>query len=273
MQKKGSIGVFDSGLGGLTVIKELLTRLPGEQFVYLGDTARVPYGTKSKEAVLKFSLQDADFLNTFNLKALIIACNTASSYAYEILQKKYSFPVLNVIEPAVHDAVKQTKTGIIGVIGTYATIRSRAYEKEIACLDKNIKVFSCACPLFVPLVEEGWNNHKITVEIAKEYLNYFKDKHIDTLILGCTHYPLLKPLLAKIMGNSVTLIDTAISVVNQLNNLLEKYEAFSFINKPDNKYFVTDVTQNLVEVSRGFLGVDDIAWEKIDLDSFLMAHG
>ncbi len=191
MEKEKPIGVFDSGIGGLTVVKRIANTLPEEDIVYFGDTARVPYGSKSNSTVIEYSIQDARFLMNKNVKVIVAACNTASSIAIEQLRKNFDVPVIGMIEPGAQLAVKETKNKKIGVIGTRATISNKAYSKEIKRLDPQILVFEKACPLFVPLAEEGWIDHKATYEIAEEYLAELRDLKIDTLVLGCTHYPLL----------------------------------------------------------------------------------
>lgn len=217
---KRPIGVFDSGIGGLTVVKELMSCLPKEDIIYFGDTARVPYGTKSPNTVIKFSVEDALFLLRFKVKMIVIACNTSSSYGLPELKKNFKVPIIGVIKPGAEEAVRVTSTGRVGVIGTAATIRSAAYERAIKEIDPAIRVFSRPCPLFVSLVEEGWLNDGITREIAVRYLRPLKEKKIDTLILGCTHYPLLKEVIGAQMGKGVTLIDSAKQVARHVQEVL-----------------------------------------------------
>jgi len=193
-----AIGVFDSGLGGLTVVKEMMRQLPGEDIIYYGDTARVPYGTKSKESIVKFSKENTEILLKHKVKMIVVACNSSSSYALATLRRKYSVPIIGVIEPGSKKAVSVTKSNRVGVIATSATIHSGQYAATINRYDAKIKVFNQACPLFVPMIEEGWLKKQVTVDIAKEYLTKLKKLHIDTLILGCTHYPLLKPVIKKV---------------------------------------------------------------------------
>ncbi len=258
------IGVFDSGLGGLTFIKEIREQLPKENVVYLGDTARVPYGTKSRSSVNKFSIENAEFLMQFDIKSLIIACSTASSFAYDMLRLKYDFPVIGVIDPGAEGAVKSTKKGRIGVVGTRATINSGAFENAIKAIDKKIEVFSCPCPLFVPLAEEGWVEHPVTYDIAKRYLSFFEDKDIDVLVLGCTHYPLLRDVIEKVMGEEIFLVDTSVAVVKKMLEILKLYRMEnSGESKREEKLYVTDYTQNFLEISRNFLGDDSIKWESV----------
>ncbi|MEW6040226.1 MAG: glutamate racemase [Elusimicrobiota bacterium] len=223
-QERGlPIGIFDSGLGGLTVVREVLGQLPDESIIYFGDTARVPYGTKSADVVKKYSLQIMNFLLKKKVKMIVIACNTASSYAAEILKKKSCVSVIEMIEPGARAALRSTACGRIGVIGTEGTIKSKSYERMIKSYNPDIKVFSKACPLFVPLVEEGWidgTHTKIVKKIAQEYLLPLKKKNIDVLILGCTHYPLLKDVISSVMGKRVTIVDSAQSAAYEIKTTL-----------------------------------------------------
>jgi glutamate racemase len=203
------VGVFDSGIGGLTVAKEIIRQLPDESLVYFGDTARVPYGPKSPETVRRYSREVAAFLCAQGVKGIVVACNTATAHALDALRTEFDVPVVGVIEPGARAAVSATRRGRIGVIGTAGTIRSGAYERAIRRLDPSASVVSTACPLFVPLVEEGWTDHPATRLIAAEYLAPIAAADVDTLVLGCTHYPLLKTLIAETLGPSVTLIDSA----------------------------------------------------------------
>jgi len=249
------IGIFDSGVGGLTVVKEIFRTLPFEEIVYLGDTARLPYGTKSPETIRHFSLENVEFLMRFKVKMIIVACNTASSTSLDILRDKYKIPIIGVIKPGVVKATTITRNNRIGVIGTYATIKSRAYEKEIIALSKDILVFSQACPMFVPLVEEGWVNGDITLRIAKKYLSKLISKHIDTLILGCTHYPLLRPVISKIIGQDVKIVDSASSVAEEAHNILTALGALRKSSKtPNHRFFATDAVENFVKIGERFLG-------------------
>ncbi|MBU0650496.1 glutamate racemase [bacterium] len=264
------IGIFDSGLGGLTVVKEVIKHLPNENLVYLGDTARVPYGTKSQKSVVNFSLQDAEFLMQYDIKCLVIACNTASSCAYQVLKDKYHVEVLNVIEPGAITAVNATRKGKIGMIGTRATVSSKSYDNYIHLLDKDIEVYSKACPLLVPLVEEGWIDKKQTQSILKEYLSYFDDKDIDVLILGCTHYPMLKEVIRNIMGKDVTLVDSAEAVAKNLEYILKMNNLINFKDtKGKRQYFVTDYTESFLSVSRLFLKDNTIKLKTVDLEYIL----
>jgi glutamate racemase len=202
------IGVFDSGIGGLTVVRALLRELPGRDIVYFGDTARVPYGSKSDAAVTRLTLECAHFLSRFDVGLIVVACNTASSVALPAVARAVDVPVVGVVESGVRAALAATRNGSIGVIGTAATIRSQGYERRLRERNPKLNIVSAACPLFVPLVEEGWIEHDVTRQVAREYLAPLLKAGIDTLILGCTHYPLLKDMLAGVAGPGVTLIDT-----------------------------------------------------------------
>lgn len=248
-----SIGVFDSGVGGLTVVRELKKQLPVESIVYLGDTARVPYGIKSKEAIIRFTTEGLLFLLDKRVKLVIIACNTSSSLALAVLKKRFKVPILGVIQPGVKEAVKATRNKRIGVIGTKATIKSSIYETEIKKLNPKIQIYSYPCPLFVPLAEEGWVDGKITLEIAKKYLEPLKERDVDTLILGCTHYPLLKAIIRKIM-KEITLIDSARQVAKETKDLLLKEGLLNLKKKSEDIFYVTDEPENFSKLTKLFLG-------------------
>ena len=217
------IGVFDSGVGGLTVLKQLSLRMPHERLIYLGDTARVPYGTKSKETVLKYSMRNASFLLEKGVKCLVVACNTASSLALEDLRRHLEMPVIGVIRPGAKKAASTTRARRVGVIGTLATVRSRAYEEAIEGYGKDIEVTSVPCPLFVALAEEGWVEDEVTYQVAERYLGSLKGKGIDVLVLGCTHYPLLKPVLSEVMGKGVALVDSAEEAADEVAGSLREH--------------------------------------------------
>jgi glutamate racemase len=216
------IGVFDSGIGGLTVLRELLARLPGESFVYFGDTARVPYGTKSAETVRRFSRENIHFLLERNVKMVVVACNTASSHALPMLDEEFDVPIIGVIEPGVRAAVAASKSHRIGVIGTAATVRSNAYPAKIKERLPEAVVISQACPLFVPLVEEGWIDSPLTRMVAEEYLKVYAGTGIDTLVLGCTHYPLLKRVIGDVVGKDVVLVDSAVETAREVERVLRE---------------------------------------------------
>ena len=236
---KRPIGIFDSGVGGLTVTKEVINVLPKEDIVYFGDTARVPYGSKSKELVYKFSCEIINFLKQQNVKAIIIACNTVSSNCYEDLKSKFDIPIIEVLNPGVASAVKVTKNKKIGIIGTEATIRSNQYEKKIKDKLKDAKVYSKACPLFVPLAEEGLLEDKITIDVASMYLEELKKYNIDSLILGCTHYPLLKNTIKKVIGEDVTIVDPAFETAIQMKKFLQE-KGIENKEGGNHKFYVSD---------------------------------
>ena len=216
------IGIFDSGVGGLTVAREIMRQIPNERLVYFGDTARVPYGNKSKETITKYSKQIIRFLKTQNVKAIVVACNTASAYALDEIEKELEIPIIGVVKPGAKVAAEATRNKKVGVIATAGTIQSRIYAEYIEGIDKDIRVIGKACPLFVPLVEEGLLEDPVTDEIATRYLNELKDLDIDTLILGCTHYPLIRSTLGRIMGERVTLVNPAYETAVELRALLER---------------------------------------------------
>ncbi|MBI4597778.1 MAG: glutamate racemase [Candidatus Omnitrophica bacterium] len=255
---KGSrqpIGVFDSGIGGLTVVKALMEELPSESIVYFGDTARVPYGTKSKTTIVKFSLENVEFLLRFGVKCIVIACNTSSSWALPTLRKYFKVPIIGVIRPGALAAVRASRTKRIGVIGTNATVHSGAYETAIHRLDPAVKVFSQSCPLFVPLVEEGWLNGLISRHIAEEYLAPLKRRRIDTLILGCTHYPLLASTIQQALGSQVTLVDSARQTAAEVRGVLSGAETLRDQQGAARyRFFVTDEPAHFSRIGHRFLG-------------------
>ena len=261
------IGIFDSGIGGLTVVRQVHRALPGEDIVYLGDTARVPYGTKSPGTVVRFACEDTAFLLRQNVKAVIVACNTASAWALPALEKRFQVPIFGVIEPGVGAALEATRNGRIGVIATAATVRSEAYSRGVLARCATARVFARACPLLVPLVEEGWTNHRVTREILGGYLAPFRRHRIDTLILGCTHYPLLKPAIRATLGPGVALIDSAASCarfvrerLGELGLLCPARRRAGFIQP-----FVTDEPDRFGELAKRFLGVPCEPARKVDL--------
>jgi len=255
MSNTQPIGVFDSGIGGLTVVRALMRHLPFENLVYFGDTARVPYGPKSAQVVREYAVQDTEELLKHNVKFIIIACNTVSAVALDVVQKRAKVPVLGVILPGAEAAVLATKKNRLGVIGTVGTIASNAYTNAIRQLNPGIQVFAKACPLFVPLAEEGWTSHPATELVAKDYLFPLTLEKIDTLILGCTHYPLLKETIDTVLHRSVTLIDsgeaTAIAAVRILAEQRLHNESTM---KPNVQFFVSDIPHKFTEVGERFLG-------------------
>jgi glutamate racemase len=253
--KDRPIGIFDSGIGGLTVLKEMIRITPGEETIYLGDTARVPYGMRSPETVIRYSFENTRFLVSKEIKLMVVACNTASSVGLDAIKKKVSIPVIGVIEPGAKAAVKTTQNKKIGVIGTHATIKSSAYTRAIHALDRSIEVFGLACPLFVPLVEEGWTEGTITTLVAEKYLDGLKNKGIDTVVLGCTHYPLLKKVIAEVMGKGVRLIDSAVETACEIKATLETLGlGRERKGVSSREFFVTDSPERFLKVSEKFLG-------------------
>ncbi len=250
------IGVFDSGIGGLTVVKEIVRQLPNEHIIYLGDTARVPYGPRSKEVVTQFAKELAAFLLKRDVKALVVACNTISSFALPEIKALTTIPVLGVIKPAAIEAVNKSKNKKIGIIGTSGTINSKAYEMEIKKLDPEVEVVSVACPLFVPLAEEGLHVHRSTKLIAQDYLKDIIENKVDTLILGCTHYPLLLDSIKSVLGPQVVLIDSAMPTTQKLIKLLEDKDLLAQENNSKLEFYVTDAPERVTQVASRFFGED-----------------
>jgi glutamate racemase len=269
MSKKSEcpIGIFDSGVGGLTVMREIVKRLPREKIMYFGDTAHVPYGSKSKETIQTFSLDIARFLMTHHIKMLVVACNTASSFALSMLQKTVPIPVVGVIDPGVEAALSHTKTNRVGVIGTSGTIHSQAYQKRLYALRPRIKVFSAACPLFVPLVEEAWMHTKTAHDIADVYLKDLKKKKIDTLILGCTHYPLLKKTISMVMGDTVCVVDSAYETAKKVEIILQSAGMLAqSSSKKSWHFFVSDDPLKFRNNGKAFFRNDIGAVKKVHFD-------
>lgn len=250
-----AIGIFDSGVGGLTVLRELSKTLPQEDTIYFGDTARVPYGTKSPDTVIRYSQEIAAFLIKRDIKLLVVACNTASAVALPTLRRILPIPVVGVIEPGAKRAVEATRSGVVGVIGTSGTIRSSAYSRAIKKLNSDISVLARPCPLFVPLAEEGWTDNNVARMTAQLYLKELREANVDTLVLGCTHYPLLKKIIADVMGPEVILVDSAeetartVATILQENNLLRPPA-----ENGNHHYYVTDVPAGFIRVGNRFLG-------------------
>ena len=248
------IGVFDSGVGGLTVVSQMQRILPEEDIVYFGDTARVPYGTKSKETVTKFSVENVEFLMEKNVKLVVVACNTASSLGLEFLKRCFRVPIIGVIEPGAKGAVAVTRNNRVGVVGTNATVSSGAYEKAIKKINPKISVFAHSCPLFVPLVEEGWLKKGVTREIAATYLASFRAKRIDTLILGCTHYPLLREVIQGIVGDRVVLVDSAKEVAKEARIILDSSGLLNRRGRSGRHcFFVSDEPARFIKMAERFL--------------------
>ncbi len=252
-----SIGVFDSGIGGLTVVKELLECVPHERIVYFGDTARVPYGSKSVETVQRYSREDTELLMAQDVKLIVIACNTVSAVALEAVKETaQGIPVIGMIEPCVREAARSTKNNRIGIIGTEATVASKAYERGLIAegrtLGKAIEVFSQACPLFVPLAEEGWTDHEATRLVAEEYLRGLKEEQVDTLILGCTHYPILTNIIQRVMGESVRLINSGAVAAQEVRHFIDGRSSKTTVT--DHLVLVSDVPRKFQQVGERFLG-------------------
>jgi glutamate racemase len=260
------LGLFDSGIGGLTVFRAIRRRLPNEQILYLGDTARVPYGTKSRETVTRYTRECARFLLHRRIKALVVACNTASALALPSLAPELPVPTLGVLQPGASRACQISVSGRIGVIGTEATIRSGAYAEAIRTLRPDAEVFSVPSPLFVPLAEEGWTEGEVARLVARKYLGAFDSTRIDTLVLGCTHYPLLKGVIGEALGGSIRLVDSAEAVAEESERMLERDGLLS--DKPDgaeHHFYVTDSSQRFAEVGSRFLGTPLGRLEQVDI--------
>ena len=260
------IGIFDSGIGGLTVLKEILTLLPDEEIIYLGDTARVPYGIRSPETVMRYAMENAEFLLRKNIKLIVVACNTVSAVGLDTLKRKTSIPVIGVLIPGAEAARRTTRNKRVGIIGTEATIQSSAYHRAITSIDPEVKVIGVPCPLFVPLVEEGWTGGEITRMVVSEYLNSLKESDIDTLVLGCTHYPLLKGVINEVMGGGIVLIDSAIETARAVSDTLKREGLLRRDNRsPKKSFFVTDAPERFQKVGDSFLGEKIGHIEKVEL--------
>jgi glutamate racemase len=266
------IGVFDSGVGGLTVVREIMRNIPNERIVYFGDTARVPYGSKSKDTVLRYSRQIIRFLRTQEVKAIVVACNTASAYALEDIKKELDIPIIGVVKPGARVAGAATKNGRIGVIGTEATISSGIYSQFIRAQNPDIQVMGKACPLFVPLVEEGWLKDPVTVEVAARYLQELMDQNIDTLILGCTHYPLLRSTLREIVGENVTLVNPAYETARELKELLKRERlenpCAGDCETERYKFFVSDLAEKFQRFANSILPFDVDITRQINIEEY-----
>lgn len=249
------------------MVKQIRRLMPNEKIIYFGDTARLPYGSKSPETIVRYALEVAAFLSKFDIKILVVACNSSSSYSIEALRAKFDFPVLGVIEPGSEAAHSATKSKRVGLIGTYATVQGKAYGRALAKIDRNIKLYKKACPLFVPIVEEGLYNHTIARQTAEMYLGPLLKHDIDTLILGCTHYPLLKNTIRKVIGKDIKLVDSAQSTARLLYETLEhKALLISSPRQKDIDIFVSDVQNKFHKITRIFLGRNGVNIKKADLD-------
>lgn len=263
--KRHPIGVFDSGIGGLTVAAALSKRLPGEQLVYLGDTARVPYGTKSPDVIRRYAVRCSQFLVTLGAKILVIACNTASACAVDSVRETLDRPVVGVIEPGARLAARTTKNGRVGVIGTESTIASGSYQRALADIDPHIRTFAAPCPLFVPLAEEGLTGHAATRLLAEEYLHPLVAKDIDTLVLGCTHYPLLSSVIEDVCGSGVAIINSADAVAEGVAECLSGADLANDTEPDAHRFFATDVSTRVKRVGGAFLGSTLGEVELVDL--------
>jgi glutamate racemase len=260
------IGIFDSGLGGLTVMAEIRKKLPGEDLIYFGDTAHVPYGSKSKEVVTGFSKDISKFLLRKKVKMIVVACNTASAFALPVLRNSYSVPVVGVIEPGAKAALSVTARGKIGVIGTEGTIKSSTYTKALKRLDGKARIFAAACPLFVPLVEEGWLKHPVTAAVAREYISPLSRKGIDTLVLGCTHYPLLKKVIGAAAGRGIALIDSATATAVEVAGILKNQGMENpRVSGGECGFYVSDSPAKFRKLGQRFLGKAIASVRKVEL--------
>jgi len=255
MSNTAPIGVFDSGMGGLTVVREMMSQLPNESIIYFGDTARVPYGPKSPDTVLRYSREITAFLKGEGVKALVVACNTATAHALPALRREFDMPIVGVIEPGARAAAAATKTKRVGVIGTAGTIKSKAYEKEIRKILPDVEVTAQACALFVPLVEEGWLDSEVTRAVARNYLAPIVSAEVDTLVLGCTHYPLMKTVIGNVVGREVRLIDSAHETARQAGEILR---AHGLENGTPNgaryRFIASDAPDTFLGLGERFLG-------------------
>lgn len=263
------IGVFDSGVGGLTVAREIMRQLPGEDLVYFGDTARVPYGSKSKNTVLKYSRQIVRFLRTKDVKAIVVACNTASALALDDIAAEIDIPIIGVVKPGAKMAVETTKTGNVGVIGTESTIKSGIYNDYIRELNPDITVVSKACPLFVPLVEEGLIEDRVTDDIVARYLQEMKEYRVDALVLGCTHYPLIRNTIKRFMGESVHLVNPAFETAKSLKELLIEQGILNTSRcKPEYEYYVSDGVDKFIAFADSVLPCHVTDTQVVDIESY-----
>ena len=272
MDTNAPIGVFDSGVGGLTVAREIMRQIPNERIVYFGDTARVPYGSKSKDIITKYSRQIIRFLLTENVKAIVIACNTASAFALDTMQKEFDIPIIGVLKPGAKVAAKTTVNGRIGLIGTEGTIHSGMYAQFIKSIKPDVEVIGKPCPLFVPLVEEGMLHDTITDQVAERYLSTLKDKNIDTLIMGCTHYPLLRSTILRVMGESVNLVNPAYETAIELKKLLENKNLANVcdVDSPSSMYrfYVSDAAEKFKAFANSILPFDITMTKQINIEQY-----
>lgn len=264
------IGIFDSGLGGLTVAAAIISELPDAQLIYFGDTARVPYGPKSQKTIQKFAEQNTRFLISKNIDMLVIACNTASAYALSLLKSSFSIPIIDVIAPGVKSALGVSKDAIIGIIGTIGTIKSGAYQEALTRLKPRATIVVKPCPLFVPLVEEGFLNHPVTKLVAKEYLDVFKRAKIDTLVLACTHYPLLKPVISEVLGNQVLIVDSAIETAREVSLIANELGLSGKDNteKGMHEFYLSDVDYSFSEIAIKALNLGELDMQYLNIEEY-----
>ena len=261
------IGVFDSGIGGLTVLKEIVEQLPGEDIIYFGDTARIPYGTRSKETVIKYVIQSFEFLMTKDIKAIVVGCNTASSLALESVKDKFNIPIIGVVNPGAKAAISVTKNNIIGVIGTEGTINSDSYQRTIRKNLPTAEVIGIPCPLFVPIVEEGWENSDVADVAAEKYLLELREHNIDTLVLGCTHYPALRYTIGKVMGQGVKLVNPAYETAKLTKNLLKEEGLLNEkIEGGNHNYYVSDDPDKFKRIGENIIRRQIGLVEKVNIE-------
>ena len=271
IDRDAPVGVFDSGVGGLTVAREIMRNLPSEKIVYFGDTARVPYGSKSKETVIRYSRQIIRFLQEQQVKAIVVACNTASAFALDTVRDDFDIPIIGVIESGAKVAAARTRNKRVGIIGTVGTVGSGIHAQYLKKLDPGITVFGKACPLFVPLVEEGWLHDPVTVEVASRYLKELQDKDVDTLILGCTHYPLIRSTIRQVMGEEVCLVNPAYETALELGKLLEEQGLSSTGTEQKEfpyRFYVSDLADEFKEFANSILPYDVEMTKKIDIEKY-----
>lgn len=271
-KKEAPIGVFDSGVGGLTVMREIMRQIPNERIIYFGDTARVPYGNKSKETVTRFSRQITRFLQAHEVKTIVVACNTASAYALDELEQEIDIPMIGVVKPGAKAAAESTENGRIGVIATEATISSGIYDRYIQELNHDVTIWGKACPLFVPLVEEGLLKDPVTDEIAKRYLAELIDLDIDTLILGCTHYPLIRSTIGRVMGERVKLVNPAYETARELKELLEQKgllgEETPGLGSNQYQFFVSDTTDKFIRFANSIIKYGILSAKQVNIEEY-----
>ena len=271
-KKEAPIGVFDSGVGGLTVMREIMRQIPNERIIYFGDTARVPYGNKSKETVTRFSRQITRFLQAHEVKTIVVACNTASAYALDELEQEIDIPMIGVVKPGAKAAAESTENGRIGVIATEATISSGIYDRYIQELNHDVTIWGKACPLFVPLVEEGLLKDPVTDEIAKRYLAELIDLDIDTLILGCTHYPLIRSTIGRVMGEKVRLVNPAYETARELKELLEQKgllgEETPGLGSNQYQFFVSDTTDKFIRFANSIIKYGILSAKQVNIEEY-----